>query len=150
MGLITEDMRDIFDRARLSFAATVNAEGTPNLSPKASLIVYDDDHLVFANIASPNTMANLGRNPAIECNVVDAFARRGSRFKGKGEVFAEGPKFDFVSKILRAREGDQFPIHEIVKIRVEEAAPLLSPAYLFNDNPDEAAITAAWRERYGC
>ena len=149
MGIITEDMRDIFARARLSFAATVNADGTPNLSPKATLMVYDDDHLVFANIASPNTMANLARNPSIECNVVEMFARRGYRFKGKGEIFTEGPEYDFVSHILLVREGGQYPIHEVVKIRVEEAAPVLSPAYLFNDDPDEAAITAAWRKRYG-
>ncbi len=84
MGIITEDMRDIFARARLSFAATVNADGTPNLSPKATLMVYDDDHLVFANIASPNTMANLARNPSIECNVVDVFARRRLPLQGQG------------------------------------------------------------------
>jgi predicted pyridoxine 5'-phosphate oxidase superfamily flavin-nucleotide-binding protein len=149
MGIITEDMRDIFARARLSFAATVNADGSPNLSPKATLMVYDDDHSVFANIASPKTMANLGRNPAIECNVVDPFARRGYRFKGKAEIFAEGPEYDFVTRILLVREGGQYPIHEVVKIRVETAAPVLSPAYLFNENPDEAAIIATWRKRYG-
>ncbi len=54
-----------------------------------------------------------------------------------------------MTRILLVREGGQYPIHEVVKIRVEEAAPVLSPAYLFNDDPDEAAITAAWRKRYG-
>lgn len=136
-------------RDRLGFAATVNAEGTPNLSPKATLMLYDDDHLVFANIASPNTMANLCRNPAIECDVVDMFARRGYCFKGKVEIFGEGPEFDFVANVLWERERGQCPIHEVVNICVEEAAPVLSPADLFIDDVDKAAITAACRERYG-
>lgn len=78
----------------------------------------------------------------------DMFARRGYRFKGTAEIFGEGPEFDFVAHILWEREGGQYPIHEVVKIHVEDAAPVLSPAYLFSDDADDAAITAAWRERY--
>ena len=68
MAIITDDMRRIVQATRLCFVATVDEDGTPNLSPKSSLMVYDDDHLLFANIASPNTVRNLRRNPAIEIN----------------------------------------------------------------------------------
>ena len=36
---ITADMEAIIKQAILSFVATVNEDGTPNLSPKASLTV---------------------------------------------------------------------------------------------------------------
>jgi hypothetical protein len=52
--------------------------------------VWDDDHLVFADIRSPGTVANIEKNPAVELNAVDPFVRKGYRFKGKGEVIMEG------------------------------------------------------------
>lgn len=49
---ITADMEAIIKQAVLSFVATVNEGGTPNLSPKASLTVRNGV-LYFADIASP-------------------------------------------------------------------------------------------------
>ena len=62
-------MRDIVDSAKLAFVATVNLDGSPNLSPKASVRVYDDNHVAFMDIASPGTIANLSVNPRIEIAV---------------------------------------------------------------------------------
>src|SRR5262249_33555198 len=47
---ITEDMRAIVDSAALGFVATTCPDGSPNLSPKGSIRIYDARHLVFANI----------------------------------------------------------------------------------------------------
>src|SRR5512147_3250252 len=94
MGILTEDMQRIVRRQRLGFVATVAADGTPNLSPKGTTRVWDDDHLVFADIRSPGTIANLKQNPSIEINVVDWFARKGYRFKGIATVIESGSLFD--------------------------------------------------------
>ena len=56
MGLVTEDMKRVIESTRLAFVATVNADGTPNLSPKSSLAVLGEDRIGFADIASPNTV----------------------------------------------------------------------------------------------
>jgi uncharacterized protein len=50
MGVLTQDMRDILASAMLAFVATVRRDGSPSLSPKASTIPYDDDHLLFVDI----------------------------------------------------------------------------------------------------
>src|SRR6478609_3050193 len=84
---INADMEAVIGRAILSFVATVNEDGTPNLSPKASLTVRNGA-LYFADIASPRTILNLKRNPAVEINVVDIFERRGYRFTGRGLVLS--------------------------------------------------------------
>jgi hypothetical protein len=47
------------------------------LDTHTSNTVWDDDHLVFAHLYSPNTVENLWHNPAIEINVVDVFSRKG-------------------------------------------------------------------------
>jgi uncharacterized protein len=78
---LTADMKRIVDEQRLGFVATVCPDGTPNLSPKGTTAVWDDDHLIFANIRSPQTIANLRQNANVEVNVVDSFVPKGYRFK---------------------------------------------------------------------
>lgn len=149
MTVITEDMKDIIARCQLGFVATVSPDGTPNLSPKGSLAVWDDNHLYFADIASPQTIANLRQNPGIEVNFVDVFARRGYRFKGTAEVLDGGPVFEKAAKTLLDVHGPQYPCNHAVLIQVEFAAALESPAYMFNEGMTEDVMRSAWMRRFG-
>jgi predicted pyridoxine 5'-phosphate oxidase superfamily flavin-nucleotide-binding protein len=143
MGILTEDMKRVVLEQRLGFAATVCPDGTPNLSPKGTTTVWDDDHLVFADICSPGTVANLRQNPAIEINVVDPDVRKGYRFKGTGIVLTEGARFDEIVAFYRQR-GSQNPIQSIVLIKVQRALPLVSPAYDLGAVEDE--IRKKWQQ----
>ena len=84
-------MKRVVEEQRLGFVATVCPDGTPNLSPKGTTAVWDDDHLIFANIRSPGTIRNLRHNASIELNVVDPFVRKGYRFKGIASVVDPAP-----------------------------------------------------------
>ncbi|MCI4365413.1 MAG: pyridoxamine 5'-phosphate oxidase family protein, partial [Thermoplasmata archaeon] len=77
MPLLNEAMKRLVREQRLGYVATISPEGAPTLSPKGSLTVWDDDHLMFADIESPHTIRNLGKNPRTEMNVVDPFTRKG-------------------------------------------------------------------------
>ena len=77
MGTLTAEMKKIIDEQKLGFVATVCDDGTPNLSPKGTMLVLDDDHIIFGEIRSPNTVHNLERSPQMEINFVDPFARKG-------------------------------------------------------------------------
>jgi hypothetical protein len=57
LAIFDADMRAIGGTI-LCFSATTNPDGSPNLSPKRSLRVHDDEHLLFANIASPAKIGN--------------------------------------------------------------------------------------------
>jgi hypothetical protein len=63
MGILTADMRRVIAEQKLGFVATVSRDGTPNLSPKGTMLVLDDDRIMFAEIRSPATIANLAANP---------------------------------------------------------------------------------------
>ena len=56
MAILTADRKRVVGEQRLGFEATVCPDGTPNLSPKGTTAVWDDDHLAFANIRSPGTL----------------------------------------------------------------------------------------------
>ena len=88
--MLDADMQSLVRRTIVCFAATINGDGSPNLSSKSTLIVQDDDHLLFSNIASPRTIANLRLDPRIEINCVDIFSRRGYRFTGDAGVRSAG------------------------------------------------------------
>ncbi len=136
---------------RLGYVATVNEDGTPNLSPKATTTVWDEDHLIFADLRSPGTVKNLRSNPAVEVNVVDPFLRKGYRFKGTAEVFTEGSFFqEAVRSFGEGHDAVERPderINSVVLIQVDRAQPLISPAYELGVTEEETV--AQWERYYG-
>jgi predicted pyridoxine 5'-phosphate oxidase superfamily flavin-nucleotide-binding protein len=145
MGLISADMKRVVETTRLGFIATVCPDGTPNLSPKGTTAVWDADHLVFANIRSPGTLANLRQNPNVEVNVVDPFVRKGYRFKGVATILAAGPLYDQVIAFYTERGGASV-IREVVMVRVHRAQPIDSPAY--DLGLTEAEVRTRWTRHW--
>jgi|SRR4030095_8207650 predicted pyridoxine 5'-phosphate oxidase superfamily flavin-nucleotide-binding protein len=147
-GILNDDMKRVVREQRLGFIATVCPDGTPNLSPKGTATVRDDDHLVFADIHSPRTIANLKSNPAIEINVVDWFTRKGYRFKGTADVIESGSVFDELVGFYENLGLSDAPrrIKTIVIVKVERAMQVVSPAYDADVTEDQ--VRARWEDYY--
>ena len=145
MAAIPPDAQLVVEQQRLGFVATVNEDGTPNLSPKGTVAVFDDDHLVFADIRSPGTIRNLRVRPAIEINVVDPIGRMGYRFRGTATVVDGGDELARLLAFYRER-GTDLPIRAVVLIRVERAEPVISPAY--DQGLTEAEVRERWRAHF--
>ena len=143
MGILTAEIKEFVKKQKLGFIATVCPDGTPNLSPKGTTTVWDDEHLVFADIHSPGTIKNLLINPSIEINVVDVFIRKGYRFKGIAKVFSEGPLFEEVISFY-GDAAKKYKIKNIVLIKVERILPLLSPVYDTGASEDE--VLKRWND----
>ena len=146
MGILTQEIKEFVRQAKLGFVATVCPDGTPNLSPKGTTTVWDDDHLVFADIHSPGTISNLLNNPSIEINIVDVFTRKGYRFKGVAKVHSEGPLFEEVNTFYK-NAGSKYKINHIVLIKVERVIPLLSPVY--DTGISENDVIKRWTDYWG-
>jgi predicted pyridoxine 5'-phosphate oxidase superfamily flavin-nucleotide-binding protein len=143
---LSEDVRGVVDR-ELGFVATVCPDGTPNLSPKGTIAVWDDEHVVFADLRSPGTIANLAAQPVVDINVVDQLSRKGYRIKGtatvhtEGEVFERGLAFYTERGTVRADER----IRSIVIVAVEHIAAVTSPAYDLGRTETELRSTSLQR-----
>jgi len=143
------DMKKIIEDSMLCYAATINQDGSPNLSPKSTLRIFNDNHLIFANIKSPGTISNIKRDPRIEINCVDIFARRGYRFKGKGIIYSAGTKLCHDLLIdIRKEHGKSIPVLDAVLIEVLQAQPVLSPAYSFIEGLTEQDLKASYMLKY--
>jgi predicted pyridoxine 5'-phosphate oxidase superfamily flavin-nucleotide-binding protein len=127
--MLTDDMKRIVREQPLGYVATVNPDGTPNVSPKGTFVVIDDTTIGFGDIRSPGTARNLRANPRVEVNFVDPFVRKGYRFAGtatlteRGEAGFEALYAHFQAGALASR------IRMIVTIKVSRALPLVSPIY---------------------
>jgi uncharacterized protein len=143
---LTDEMKSLVRYQRLGYVATVSADATPNLSPKGSLTVWDDDHLVFADVESPHTVRNIARNPQVEINVVDPLSRRGFRFRGPAQILHAGAVYSKVLEMYRAEGADIRRVRSVVLVKVDHAAPLVSPIYTLGHPEDE--VRALWGEYY--
>jgi uncharacterized protein len=144
MALLSDEVQKFVRDQRLGYVATVSADGTPNLSPKGSLTVWDDHRLMFADIESPHTIRNLDANPKTEVNVVDPFTRKGYRFRGTAIVLRAGSDYWKAIDHYKKEGADIRRVRAIVLVDVQEVAPLVSPVYLLGLN--EADVRRLWEE----
>jgi hypothetical protein len=142
-------MKRVVTDQRLGFYATVNEDGSPNLSPKGSTYVLDDEHLFFADIRSPQTVTNIRRGSLVEVNVVDPIVRKGYRFKGAAAVHEPGSALYKRGIELMRAAGSQLVdrVDAIVVVEVREARPLVSPVY-DDGSMTEDDVARIWRARF--
>jgi GNAT superfamily N-acetyltransferase len=150
MGMMSDTVRREIDGERMAYVASVNDDGTPNLSPKATLATVDADTVAFCDIASPRTLANIAVRPAVEANVVDLIRRKGWRLAGAARVVDGGPEFERLASLFRGRgvnlagAGRQGPIRRFVVIRLSKVSPLISPAYM--QGQSEPQVVDYWSD----
>jgi len=145
MTKISDEIKHFLERQKLGFVATISPDNTPNVSPKGTILAWDDEHLIFADIKSPQTISNLENNPSVEINVVDPILRKGYRFKGKGMILKDNEEF---SKILKFYEekGIKSKINAVVMVKVDTLSEVTSPLYDLGFSEEE--IKEKWKKHY--
>jgi predicted pyridoxine 5'-phosphate oxidase superfamily flavin-nucleotide-binding protein len=117
MVKLSEEVKKMIAEIRPGIIATASKDGKPNVSAKGSFRVLDNEHVIFADINSPRTIANLKENPYVSVLVIHPKTLKGCRIWGRGEIVNSGPLFDqlnteFVGKGLK--------INHLVKINVDK------------------------------
>ena len=145
MITISEEIKNFVNSQKLGYVATVSKDGTPNLSPKGTIVVMNESTLAFADIRSPQTIQNLQDNPSVEINVVDPFQRLGYRFKGDGKIINDGSEFD---KILDyyTKAGVKSKINSVVIVDVKSMSEVTSPSYDLGATKNE--LISKWKKYY--
>lgn len=118
MPMLTDKIKETIAEVRPGIVATADKHGKPNVSAKGSVRVLDDDHLVFADISSARTIANLRENPSISVLALHPKSMRGCRIWGQAEVLDSGELFDQLSREYAERN---IKVSHVVKVTVEEA-----------------------------
>src|SRR5262245_32415760 len=141
--MLTEDMKSLTATFPLGFVASVNKDGTPNLSPKGTFVVLNERQLAFGHIRSPQTMGNIAERPTIEINFLDVLARKAVRVRGRAQMFARSaPEFSSLFAAFSGWTGYTDIMKAVVRVDIEKASLILSPAY------DLGHTEAQLREQY--
>ncbi|MCL4469377.1 MAG: pyridoxamine 5'-phosphate oxidase family protein [Deltaproteobacteria bacterium] len=85
MAKITAEMRSMIN-SNQCFVATSDKTGKPNIGPKKSTKVLDDETLLFIESTGKRTLENIKENPVVAIAVVDKERLVGFRFVGHAEL----------------------------------------------------------------
>lgn len=86
-------MKSLIEK-QLAMVATVDHSGNPNIGPKRSMRLYDDETLIFNENTGGQTQENIEANGKIEVAFVDREQLKGYRFVGKAELQKTGPMYE--------------------------------------------------------
>jgi predicted pyridoxine 5'-phosphate oxidase superfamily flavin-nucleotide-binding protein len=117
MTKISQEIQE-FIKGKMAWVSTASRDGIPNATPKGSVRVIDDEHLVFADLFSRKTRENLKANPKAAVTVIDEKSHKGYQLKGTGELLTAGPLFDQMAEQLKKVPGMP-PLSYVVKITVD-------------------------------
>jgi len=119
MAKLTEEMKALL-ASQLCFIATASPDGVPNIAPKGSTRVLDDEHIVFYELTGGRTWENLQKNPTVAIAVADISKLQGYRFTGKAEeIITEGELYEDAKKLAESLKLP-VPPKAAVKVKVEE------------------------------
>jgi len=118
MAKLTEEMKAMV-AGQQCFIATASPDGVPNIGPKASTRVLDDEHIVFYELTGGRTWENLQKNPKVAIGVADRSKIQGYRFVGKAEFVTEGELYEGAKKLAEMMSMPA-PPKAAVKVKVEE------------------------------
>jgi hypothetical protein len=110
--------------------------------------VYDESHLVVANIGSPNSVRNLTHSNKVCLSFIDIFVQKG--FKVTGIAWNVGSKEASYAKwaapLLRMADP-RFPIHSVIVIQALGVEAIVAPSYRLypHETSEQDQVASAMR-----
>lgn len=104
---------------KLAWVATTSRDGVPNVTPKGSLKLVDESHVLFADLFSLKTRKNLLENNKVAITVIDTTTAKGYQIKGTAEVVSSGPVFDDTARQVKESSNELPPLSHAVRITVD-------------------------------
>jgi predicted pyridoxine 5'-phosphate oxidase superfamily flavin-nucleotide-binding protein len=117
MANLSSEMKALFE-SQLAVVATASKDGTPNVVPKGSLYIVDDQTLAYSEGIGAKTLRNLKENARIVVMAVDKVTGEGYQIKGTAELLSSGDLFQKMAK--RQEERKKPPPKVVVRISAKE------------------------------
>ena len=148
---LTEDIKKYIECSVLCWLATSDKDGIPNVSPKEVFTYSEQNTILIAHIASPQSVKNIIFNPNVCVSFVDILIQKGYKIHGKAQIFKKG-EVEYHNKVeaLETIATERFPIHAIIEVEVQKVKQILAPSYiLYPESTTEDSQRKAAIKRYG-
>jgi hypothetical protein len=80
--MLSSEMKSIITTHSCGFVATIDGDGLPAVSPKATFLVVDERTIACGNIRSPGTAKTCAPMRACEICFLDPLSRKAVRLSG--------------------------------------------------------------------
>ena len=127
---LTDEMKELFDTALADgfacLVGTATKDGQPQISPKGSVMVFDDETLAYWERAKRSGLANLEENPKVVVYYSHPVKRIRWRFYGEASIHDSGPiREEVMSRTVQAElDRDPERLGVAVLIRVDQVGEL--------------------------
>lgn len=139
------NIKEYADKSALCWLATADNNGLPNVSPKEIFLLFNDNTVLIANIASPQSEKNIRQNSNVCVSFIDIFEQKGYKLTGTAQIMDKTDiKWKRYFEPLSTLAGPDFPIHNIFEFSIKTNSPILAPSYaLFPNTTKEKQIQSA-------
>ncbi len=138
------------EKSVLCWLATVSVDGQPSVSPKEIFTNYEDDKIIIANIASPQSVSNIQENNQVCVSILDILVQKGFQIKGKARIIKEDNDVYLPYRaVLNLMVQDKFPFQSVIEVNIESVKEIIAPSYRFYPNVNEQDMIDQAREIYG-
>lgn len=136
--ILTPAIKACIDKCILCWLAT-SSNAQPNVSPKELFTHQDDEYIIIANIASPQSVKNIKSNPQVCVSMIDILVQKGYQLKGQAEILTSNDeRFERYAEPLFHMTCGKFPFREIIAIKLYSVKPIIAPSYIFF--PEETTV----------
>lgn len=143
--MLEEKVIKYIEQSVLCWLATSDKDNFPNVSPKEMFTHFENNKILIANIASPNSIHNIEENNKVCVSFVDVFVQKGFKIKGLAKIiYRNDADFNIKVKPLIDLYSDKFPISAVIEINVEKVESIQAPSYfLYPEITEEQQIGSA-------
>ncbi len=128
--MLTQEMRKLISEHSAGMVATINDDGSPSVSPKATFVILDDKTIAFGNLRSPGTIGNIGKRPNTEVCFIDVLARKAVRVSGTAKYLRNSQLSETQQGAFAEKWSDYMDkFAGIIEISITATEFILSPAY---------------------
>jgi predicted pyridoxine 5'-phosphate oxidase superfamily flavin-nucleotide-binding protein len=147
--MLTAEIIASIESSVLCWLAT-SVDDIPNVSPKEVFTFFGDSQIIIANIASPQTVKNIQRNPNVSVSFIDILVQKGYQLKGTAEIISKKqPQFSEMEPKLQVITQGLFPFSTRTCITIKQIKTIIAPSYLLYPETRETEQIQAAKKQYG-
>lgn len=138
-------IKQLAQESVLCWLATATPEGAPSVSPKEVFTIFEDNSVIIANIASPNSARNIESNPHACVSFINIFTQKGFQIKGRAScLMIEDPDYARIEQALTPMTQGIFPFSSVFRVMIDDVREIIAPRYrLFPDTTEHDQIRSA-------
>lgn len=143
--MLTEQVIKAINESILCWLASVDKQGQPSCSPKEVFLAHDNKKLIIANIASPNSVANITANNKVCVSFINVLSQKGYKVKGNATYLTQDDESyqTFLPAVEQLTQG-KFPISGLFIIEATQIKPIVAPSYfVFPEESEQEKINKA-------